>query len=191
MSERRTQAQRREATQSSLLIAARRLFGEHGYADTSIEDIAVECDLTVRPIYHYFKSKLGLFAAVTDQIEQELIERMQGQDDAEIGDVWERFMANCEDPHFRQIILIDAPTLLGRNRMAEGNVAKAARQRTAILFGRNPEGLSMTMLMGALSSAALYIAEHGSTAADYKKIRELIEFHSKAKSEVKGAKSED
>ena len=59
--ERRTQAQRREATQANLINAARQLFGERGYGDTSLEDIAAACNVTIRPIYHYFENKLGMF----------------------------------------------------------------------------------------------------------------------------------
>jgi len=179
MSERRTQAQRREATQANLLAAARLQFGDKGYADTSLEDIAAACDVTVRPIYHYFESKLGLFKAVTEQIEQESIVDIQGRVDASAADIWAGFMANCEDPHYRQIILIDAPTLLGRRRMTEGAITIAAREESAKVLGRRPDGLTMSLLFGALSNAALYIAENGASPSDYEKIRDLIAFHSK------------
>ena len=181
MKERRTQAERREATQAILLAAARELFGEKGYAETNLEDIAVACDVTVRPIYHYFESKLGLFTAVTEQIEQESVANIHDREEASAADIWTGFMANCEDPHFRQIILIDGPTLLGRSRMAEGAITIAAREETAKVLGRRPDGLTMSLLFGALSNAALYIAENGARPEDYVRIRELIEFHSKKK----------
>jgi len=177
MNSRRTQAERREATQSALLIAARTHFGEHGYSDTNLDDIAEACDVTVRPIYHYFKSKLGLFQAVVDQIEGDIIANIKTQDDATIIDVWSGFVKNCEDPHFRQIILIDSPNLLGRSRTSDGPVSKALRKRAADIFGRSPDGLTMTLLLGALSSAAIYIAENGASTEDYDKVRKLIEFH--------------
>ena len=181
MSERRTQAERREATQASLLAAARRFFGEKSYAETSLEDIAAACNITVRPIYHYYKSKLGLFRAVTEEIERESIENMQNRDDADIEDIWSGFMANCEDSHYRQIILIDGPALLGRSRMTEGAMALAARKESAKVMNRRPDGLTMSLLFGALSSAALYIAENGADKEDYARIRELVEFHSRKK----------
>jgi len=39
--------------------------------------------------------------------------------------------------------------------------------------------MTMSLLFGALSSAAFYIAEHGAAPEDYHRIRALIEFHSK------------
>ena len=179
MSARRSQAERREATQAKLLASARRMFGENGYADTSLEDIAADCGVTVRPIYHYFDSKLGLFTAVTEEIEQEIVRNMEGREDVGPSDIWTGFMKNCEDPHFRQIILIDGPTLLGRRRQADGQIAKAARQRTAGIFGAESDSLKVHMLMGALSHAALFIADQGADAEDYERIRELIEFFSR------------
>ncbi len=177
--QRRTQADRREETRAKVLAAAKQLFGEQGYAETSLEDIAEGCDLTIRPIYHYFESKLGLFTAVVEQIEEEMVRNIEGMEKAELSDIWRRFMANCEDAHFRQIMLIDGPNLLGHRRAMDGAINKATRERAAELFGRKPDGLTMTMLMGALSQAALYIAENGASSEDYKKIRDLVDFHSR------------
>jgi len=174
----RTQADRRQATRAKLLAAAQRLFGERGYADTSLEDIAEACDMTIRPIYHYYESKLGLFAAVVEEIESTMVREIEGHIEPNQSDIWSGFMASCEDPHFRQIILIDAPNLLGHRMAMDGAITKAARERAAALFGRKPDGLTMNMLMGALTNAALYIAEHGADEQDYEKIRDLIDFHS-------------
>lgn len=87
-------------------------------------------------------------------------------------------MKNCEDPIFRQIILIDGPTLLGRKRMADGAITRAAKGRSANAMDHRPDGLTMSLLFGALSNAAIYIAEHGASPEDYDKIKALINFHS-------------
>jgi AcrR family transcriptional regulator len=179
MNKKRTQAQRREATQASLLAAARAQFGQKGYAGASLEDIAAACGVTVRPIYHYFENKLGLFKAVTEDMERQHVRQLKSHDDPDITDIWSRFMAYCEDPHFRQIILIDAPTLLGRRRMTEGAMSVAGREESAKVLGRRPDGLTMSLLFGALSNAALYIAENGASPEDYETIKALIDFHSK------------
>ena len=176
MTKRRTQAERREETRGRMLKEARRLFGEKGYADTSLDDIAEACGVTVRPVYHYFENKLGLFKAVIEEIEAEMVANIQGRESASLIDVWTGFMKNCEDPHFRQIILIDGPTLIGRRRMMDGPINQAARRRTAEVMGRAADGLTMSMVMGALSSAALYIADQGASPEDYDKVRNLIEY---------------
>ncbi|MEP1470165.1 MAG: helix-turn-helix domain-containing protein [Halieaceae bacterium] len=56
----------------ALLDSATRLFGEQGYHNTSLEDIAADCQLTLRPIYHYFGNKKSLFAAVNKRMEQRM-----------------------------------------------------------------------------------------------------------------------
>lgn len=175
---RRSQADRREETVSKLLLAARRLFGERGYGETSLEEIAEACDMTIRPVYHYFESKLGLFAAMVEQMEGEMLASAEDVANATPTDIWTSFVQRCEDPHFRQIMLIDAPNLLGHRRTTEGAMTRSARYRTAKLLGKNPDGLAMNMLMGALSQAALYIGERGASAEDYGTIRELIDFYS-------------
>ena len=65
---RRSQAERRAETHKLVLASACRLFGERGYAATSLDDIAVDCGVTTRPIYHYFGNKKALFAAVNEAI---------------------------------------------------------------------------------------------------------------------------
>lgn len=183
MTARRTQTERREATQKALIAAARHAFGERGYAETSLEDIAAACDVTIRPIYHYFENKLGLFKAVVENIERESIAKIQSHENANISNIWTGFMENCEDPHYRQIILVDAPTLLGHRSVTQGAVTTIAREKSAEVLGRRPDGMTMSLLFGALSSAALYIAEHGAGPEDYERIRALIEFHSKDEGE--------
>ena len=86
-------------------------------------------------------------------------------------------MKRCEDPEFRQIILIDSPMLLGKGRMVDGTITQGTKDRVAKIFGRAADGLSLNMLMGALSNAALHIAEHGASEDDYQMIRNLIDFH--------------
>jgi len=181
MQKRRSQAERRKSTQAILLTTAEKLFGENGYANTSLEDIASACELTVGPIYHYFDNKRGLFTAVTEEIEQRVIDEMSEAENADPADVWSHFMAHCEDPIFRQIILVDGPTVLGTGTLREGEITKAALKNSAQIFGTKPDGLRANMMLGALSYASLFIAEHGADTEDYKKIRDFINYFSEFK----------
>lgn len=163
-STRRTQAERRAATRAAVLESARRLFGRKGYAETSLEEIAAEAGVTIRPIYHYFGSKLDLFRSVNESMEERILASLQVEDDADVdGDraAWRRYLELCEDPEFRQIVLVDGPSVLGRERWATSEVTRTVEAR----LGGPSDGPAGTpnvaarMLIGAMAEAALAIAE--------------------------------
>lgn len=60
------QERRKAATRQRILTAAQALFGEHGYAETSIEDISVAADVAIRTIYLHFPSKAAIMLAYFD-----------------------------------------------------------------------------------------------------------------------------
>jgi AcrR family transcriptional regulator len=60
-----------QQTRGEILIAARRLFAQRGYAATSINDIADEADVAVQTIYARLGSKRGMLIALIDLIDQE------------------------------------------------------------------------------------------------------------------------
>ena len=165
---RRTQAERREESRQAVLDSACRLFGKQGYADTSLEEIAADCGLTIRPIYHYFGNKKALFAAVNEVMERRIVESMRLERDGEQGagivDNWRAFLALCDDPGFRRIVLVDSPNILGRERWTSGAVMEKAR--SALDTGAKGDrvdqyraALLNAVVMGAFTEAALMIAE--------------------------------
>lgn len=165
----RTQQQRRDATRQAVLESACVLFGARGFQGTSLEDIAMDCGTTIRPIYHYFKSKKNLFLAVTEHMEHTLFESLQvvnaGPDtSASLVNYWETFTTYGQDAAFRQIVLVDAPSILGRERWETSPVVKLAMD---ILCSQFPQlrqesrHLIARMLVAALTEAALALAEPG------------------------------
>lgn len=168
MSKPRTQQQRRESAIHSVVESACFLFGEQGYQATSLEEIAARAGMTIRPIYHYFGNKERLFLAVTEQKEQRLYEAMQqiaaGQKRKGLGQYWEAFMLFGRDRHFRQIVLVDAPVVLGRERWADSPVVQ---QVIEILFPLFPGLLPVTrhliakMVIAGLTEVAMSLAEPG------------------------------
>lgn len=56
-----------DARRSQILLAAAELFIEHGYAGTSIRDIADRVGLLPGSVYHYFPAKEDLFVAVNHE----------------------------------------------------------------------------------------------------------------------------
>ncbi len=179
--QRKTQAQRREASSRAVLESALRLFGEKGYADTSLEDIAADCGLTIRPIYHYFGNKKALFAAVTERMEQRIIDSMGAGDDAPPGERirenWRAYLELCDDPAFRQIVLLDSPNILGKERWASSLVSRNAR---SMLEGESGPGtdfrsaLVSRVLMGAFAEAAVMVAEAEDLGTAKREAEELM-----------------
>lgn len=159
----RTQAQRRAQSRQAVLDSATRLFGEKGYAQTSLEQIAADCGLTIRPIYHYFGNKEALFAAVNDVMEKRILASLQSGE-AFAASNWSAFLDLCEDPAFRRIVLVDGPSVLGRERWADSPVTQKAQKDVAVPDYNSPEArfraqLLNRVIMAAYSEAALVVAE--------------------------------
>ena len=163
---RRTQAERRAVTRAAVLDSACRLFGAKGYAQTTIEEIASTCGLTIRPIYHYFGNKRALFEAVNALMEERIVASIHASSatgpEARTLTAWRAFLELCSEPEFRQIVLIDGPIVLGRDRWADSSTSRTA---TALLRGGvddESDGsgeLAVRVLIAALAETALCIAE--------------------------------
>ena len=67
------QAERRAATTEAILNSGRRLFGERGFAATTIDDIAEAAGVAKGAVYHHFATKEALFEAVFDQVSRDLV----------------------------------------------------------------------------------------------------------------------
>jgi AcrR family transcriptional regulator len=162
---RRSQAERRAQTRGAVLESASRLFGEKGYEATSLEDIAADCGMTIRPIYHYFGGKQALFEAVNEAMEERILSAQESSGIARSATTgvaaWRSFLALCRDPGFRQVVLIDAPHVLGRTRLRDSPVARATLDRlhTEELGDEARRHLVARVLVAALGEAALVIAE--------------------------------
>lgn len=162
---RRTQQERRTETRQQVLLAACRLFGEKGYAHTSLEEIAEACGGTIRPIYHYFGNKKNLFAAVTELLELQLVDALEASLGSE-GRIpqagWQAFLAMSSKREFRQVVLVDAPVILGRERWAGSAVIIKVRELFSAMqpdISAIQSELYIRMLIAALAEAALMSAE--------------------------------
>ena len=178
---RRTQEERTEQTRSALIAAARRLFGAEGFADVGAERVAREAGMTRGALYHQFTDKADLFAAVLDQVEAEIAQRVA---DAVVGfdaddtigmllagaDAW---LDASSEPHLQRIVLLDGPSVLGWGRWREICLRHTVGLIAALLqdgidrgsLAAQPVDALTHVLVGAVDEAALYIAEAEHPAA--------------------------
>jgi AcrR family transcriptional regulator len=172
--QRRTQAERTEATREALIEAARGLFAERGYAGVGTEEIVRAAGVTRGALYHHFEGKRELFAAVYERIEAELAERIAAgalaanaaSPLAAMRAGSEMFLAACTEPEAQRIVLLDGPSVLGWDRWREiaaryGLGLIEASLQAAIEVGAiapQPVRPLAHVLMGALDEAAMLVA---------------------------------
>jgi AcrR family transcriptional regulator len=188
---RRTQAERREATRAALIAAARELFATRGYAAVGTEEIVQRAGVTRGALYHHFADKHDLFRAVYERVEQELTERivtevpLAGSDDpvSVLRDGTATFLDACLDPEVQRVALIDAPAVLGYQAWREigeryGLGLIQAALQSAVDTGaipHQPVRPLARVLLGALDEAALYIARADDVTAARRDMGETLD----------------
>jgi AcrR family transcriptional regulator len=174
---RRTQAERTAATRALLIGAGRKLFADKGFADVPTQAIVAAAGVTRGALYHQFADKAGLFAAVYEEVERDLVadiarEIMQAQplDPLEAMRAGARlFLDRCAAPDVQRIVLIDAPAVLGWDQwravgvkyglgVIEGMLAHAIAEGA---IPEQPLRPTAHVLLGALDEAALYVSRAG------------------------------
>lgn len=162
-----------------IVEAATRLFAERGYAAVSIEAVLAACGISRGALYHHFRSKEALFEAVFEAVEIDVTGRVVGRSSAAGGPA-EAVRAGCEafldltqEPVVRQIMLTDAPSVLGWDKWREIDarhafgLLKAALEPAAEEAGLPAEVVDAFahMLLASLSEVALMIAQAEDAAA--------------------------
>lgn len=115
----RTQAERSEATRAALMKAGRKLFAERGYANVGTEEIVRAAGVTRGALYHHFDGKRNLLAAIYEQMEAEIAAQLGATVTPGAGPLEtleagaEMFLDHCLEPEVQQIVLLDAPAVLG------------------------------------------------------------------------------
>lgn len=164
--------QQGEATRQALLGAALTLFGERGYAATSLEEITSAAKVTKGALYHHYEGKQELFAAVYEQVKREVSERAATA--FLEPDPWEDLCAGCNamldahlDPPVRRILLHDAQAVLDADTIRRvenryGAVVLRGALRRAIRAGvvrPLPLKILALMLTGAILEGCMAIAD--------------------------------
>lgn len=165
---RRSQADRREETRALLMTAARQLFADKGFAETSTPEIVAAAGVTRGALYHHFADKTALFAAVVEQEHADRAAAIESAGDSSPADPLaallagsDAFFAAMADPGRRRILLVDAPAVLGREVLDEidartGLETLVCGLRDAMEAGviRRAPVLPLAQLFGALYDRA-------------------------------------
>src|SRR5882724_7120771 len=165
-------AERSEATRAALIAAARPLFAERGYAAVGTEEIVRAAGVTRGALYHQFADKRELFAAVFEDLEEQLIAEaaagMAGVTDmlTLLKGACRGWLEACLRPEAERIVLTDAPAVLGweawreigeRHGLGVVIASLEAGMETGVL-ARQPVRPLAHVVVGALDELALYVA---------------------------------
>ncbi|MCA6111766.1 TetR/AcrR family transcriptional regulator [Bradyrhizobium cenepequi] len=164
-----TQVERREKTKAAIVKAAKRIFGERGFAATTMDDIAGAARVAKGAIYHHFPTKETLFEAVFEQVSIELvadldrISRAENDPLAAMAAGTQGYFAACSKGATGQIILRDGPAVLGWEHWREidakhfgGKFPRSlAAAMDAGLIARQPVEPLARLLLGAVTEAAV------------------------------------
>ena len=162
-------------TRQRLIDAACVLFTEHGFAGTSTPDIACRAGVSRGALYHHFSDKQALFAAVYDGVERAMTARLLvcWEGNGALSS-WERmrcvihtFMESATDPTVRQVLMVEAPAVLGCPAWMDTASATTYRLLVSGLEIARREGLldkdvnlvaAAHLLFGSFTDAAQWIA---------------------------------
>lgn len=179
--------ERGEATRARLLDAARELFGVHGFAATSLDEVVASAGVTKGALYHHFASKDALFKAVAEAVKQDTA--MVLSDLFLTTDPFEALVAGCSamldaylDPSTHQIVWIDAPAVFSadeyRNLQTRFEpVFLRAVLRRAMRLGAievQPLRPLVALLTGAIGEACSLIASSSDREAVRQEVLQAI-----------------
>src|SRR5665213_2880019 len=171
------------ATRTALITVARDLFGSRGFADTSLDDVVAAALVTKGALYHHFRGKEDLFAAVYEQVLREVSDRVVAE--FLLPDPWQALLIGSDlwidahlDPTVQRIVMRDARAVLRWDTIRtmearfgavpiRGVLRRAMRSGS---IGRQPLRPLALMIMGALNEACFYVA----TAEDMEAARDEV-----------------
>jgi len=176
-----------ESTRASLVAAGRKLFGNQGYVDTSIDDIATAAGVTKGALYHHFAGKDALFRAVYEQVKREITDQV-APSFSEF-EPWDALVTGCQatldahlDPEVRRIVVFDGRAVLGWEVVREiesryGAIVLRGALRAAMhaqVIERQPLVPLAQMLNGALTEACVLIADADDVAASRAEVGAVV-----------------
>ena len=174
-----TKAEQSDATRQALVRVARRLFAQHGFAETSTEAVVQAAGVTRGALYHQFRDKTALFEAVYEDVERDLVARVAAAVDGIDDPITvlrrgaEVFLDACLDADVTRVVLLEGPAVLGWAKWREIDQAyglglvRASLEMAAAAGALRDLPLEPLahVLMGGLVEGSLYLANADDKAA--------------------------
>ena len=168
-----------EATRALIIAKARKVFAKKGFADAGLAEIVSAAKVTTGAVYHHFGDKKGLFLAVAETVERDILKGV-GLAAATKSGSWDQLLAAvdatleiCAEPDVQRIVFIDAPTVIGPAAWREIELKYAFGGMRTALRGLIEAGVIRpgsadvlaSILLGALIEAARAVARAGDKRA--------------------------
>ncbi|TYP74134.1 TetR/AcrR family transcriptional regulator [Paenibacillus methanolicus] len=184
---RKSKAETAETIQK-LIEIARTHFTDHGYANTALEKIVQEAELTRGAVYHHFRNKKELFRIVLEEVQRDVALKVE-QEAATTNDLWQQLYFGCRafimaavEERNRRILLIDGPAILGWDvwrEMDKNHSMRLLREQLAMMqsqgyFRMAPLDPLTHFVSGGLNETALWLANESSNAYTLEEIMSVV-----------------
>lgn len=183
---RRSNKIRTQETRAKLIAAARFLFLQKGYAETSTPEIVKAAKITRGALYHHFTDKADLFKAVVIEEAKGIAEHIDKTSE-KAGSSFEALMLGSQ-AYFEamsmqgraRLLLIEGPAVLGLTVMAEidnqfGGAALREGLENAIGHNNLPLDELTVILSAGFDRAALAVAEGGDVSKYLNVLQALLQ----------------
>lgn len=184
---RRSNRERSETMRAELMAAARRLFTERSYAETSTPDIVEAAGVTRGALYHHFADKQALFRAVVEAEAEAVATEIETATPPhlpaarQLSEGAAAYLRAMATPGRTRLLLLDGPAVLGRMDMDEidrRHAARTLREGLAeAMAGGDIRPLPLDALTGLLSAAfdrAALAIEAGGVPSEHAEVLEAI-----------------
>lgn len=167
-------------TRRDIIRAARTLFTDKGFAQSTTNEIARGAGVTEGAFFHHFKGKQDLFAEVVRQLQKEF-DRAVFEAAIKAPAGMTQFLAGaraslqlCQKPEYLRIVLIDAPGILGSMQWKEIDSAlalEAIEPALLLLVENKPVSKSRLRataltILGLLNESCFALARNDSVIAE-------------------------
>jgi AcrR family transcriptional regulator len=183
------QAERSETTRAAIVEAATLLFGDQGFSETTVDQIAAAADVAKGAVYHHFPSKEVIFERVFEAVSAGLARDVatagrratDALDGIALGT--RAYFRLCSKGPTRRIILSDGPVVLGWQRWREidaqhfGAMLPAAVQAAISqgLVANQPAEPLARLLLGAVTEAAMVCSTSPSPSQTMRQYGDALE----------------